>query len=116
HYRVEWLLRTRRIGTTFRPTRYHLMAALRWQVLGPDRLAANPRRAAEQCRRMVDLIWDPGAAERAVVKLLPTFNRIMAEEESAGVPPGEMVRNRRFAEAVRAAVLPAQRRDGGPSR
>jgi hypothetical protein len=50
------------------------------------------------------------------VKLLPTFYRIMAEEESAGVPPGEMVRNRRFAEAVRAAVLPAQRRDGGSSR
>jgi hypothetical protein len=64
---------------------------------------------------MADLIWDAGAAERAVVKLLPTFNRIMAEEESAGVPPGEMVRNRRFAEAVRVAVLPAQRRDGGSS-
>jgi hypothetical protein len=40
----------------------------------------------------------------------------MAEEESAGVPPGEMVRNRRFAEAVRAAVVPAQRRSGGSSR
>ncbi|WP_213456745.1 AIPR family protein [Rhizomonospora bruguierae] len=116
HYRIEWLLRTRRIGTSIRPARYHLMAALRWQVLGPDRLAANPRRAAEQCRRMIDLVWDPGAAERAVVKLLPTFNRIMAQEESAGIPPGEMVRNRRFTEAVRAAVLPAQRRDGGTSR
>jgi hypothetical protein len=40
------------------------MAALRWQVLGPDRLVANSRRAAEQCRRMADLVWDPGAAER----------------------------------------------------
>jgi hypothetical protein len=50
------------------------------------------------------------------VKLLPTFHRIMAEEESAGVPPGEMMRNRRFAEAIRAAVLTAQRRDAGSSR
>ncbi|MBM2615840.1 hypothetical protein JIG36_09760 [Actinoplanes sp. LDG1-06] len=83
------------------------MVALRWQTLGPDRLSAQPERAAEQCRRMIDLIWDPGAAERAIVKLLPAFTQIMAAEEAAGVPPGEMVRNRRFAEAVRSAVVPA---------
>jgi hypothetical protein len=105
HYRIEWLLRTRRIRTTFRPARYHLMAALRWQMLGPDRLPSNPRRAAEQCRRMLDLVWDPGAAEQAVLRLLPTFTEIIAGEEAAGIPPGEMVRIRRFADAVRAAVL-----------
>ncbi len=106
HYRLEWLLRTRRIRTTLRPARYHLMAALRWQVLGRDPLADNPRRAADQCRRLIDLVWEPGAAERAVLKLVPLLNEIIAKEEAAGIPLGEMVRNRRFADAVRAAVLP----------
>jgi hypothetical protein len=110
HYRIEWLLRTRRIRTTFRPARYHLMAALRWQVLGADRLTTNPRRVADQCRKMLDLMWDPGAAEQAVLRLLPQLTGIIADEEAAGIPLGEMVRNRRFADAVRAAVVPGPRR------
>jgi hypothetical protein len=110
HYRIEWLLRTRRIRATFRPARYHLMAALRWQVLGADRLTANPRRVADQCRKMLDLMWDPGAAEQAVLRLLPQLTGIIADEEAAGIPLGEMVRNRRFADAVRAAVVPGPRR------
>ncbi|MFI5925619.1 AIPR family protein [Micromonospora sp. NPDC051543] len=105
HYRLEWLLRTRRIRTTLRPARYHLMAALRWQVLGTERLTTNPRRASEQCRRLLDLLWDPGASEQAVLKLLPTLGRIIDVEQRSGVPLGQMVRNRRFADAVRAAVL-----------
>lgn len=107
HYRIEWLLRTRRLLPRLRPVRYHLMAALRWRVLGAAPLAGNPRRAEEQCRRLLDLIWEPGRAEQAVLKLVPDINRIIEAEEAAGVPLGEMVRNRRFADTVRTAVLPA---------
>ncbi|MEV0895660.1 AIPR family protein [Actinoplanes sp. NPDC049802] len=108
HYRIEWLLRTRRLLPRLRPVRYHLMAALRWKTLGVAPLASHPRRAVEQCRRMLDLLWEPGRAEQAVLKLLPDLNRIIDREQAAGVPLGEMVRNRRFADAVRAAVLPME--------
>ncbi|GAA0446830.1 hypothetical protein Aca07nite_57370 [Actinoplanes capillaceus] len=106
HYRVEWLLRTRRLLPRLRPVRYHLMTALRWRVLGAAPVASHPRRAVEQCRRLLDLVWEPGKAEQAVLKIVPDLNRIIEREEAAGVPLGEMVRNRRFADAVRAAVLP----------
>jgi hypothetical protein len=59
---------------------------------------------------MLDLMWDPGAAEQAVLRLLPQLTGIIADEEAAGIPLGEMVRNRRFADAVRAAVVPGPRR------
>jgi hypothetical protein len=106
HYRIEWLLRTRRIRASFRPVRYHLMAAMRWQMLGSARLASSPKQAAEQCRRLLDLVWEPSSAEQAVLKLVPHFDKIIDGEQAAGVPLGEMVRNRRFSEAVRAAILP----------
>jgi hypothetical protein len=104
-YRIEWLLRTRRVRAGLRPVRYHLMAALRWQLLGDERLPASPKKASEQCRRLIELVWEPGKAEQAVLKLIPTLTEIIGKEEATGVPLGEMVRNRRFADAVRAAVL-----------
>ncbi|WP_306204683.1 AIPR family protein [Actinoplanes sp. RD1] len=107
YYRLEWLLRTRRVRSALRPVRYHLMAALRWQILGVDRLASAPKKAADQCRRLTDVVWDSGAAERAVLKLIPLITEIIEKEEAAGVPLGEMVRNRRFADAVRTAVTRA---------
>ncbi|MBB2948133.1 hypothetical protein FB565_007904 [Actinoplanes lutulentus] len=105
HYRIEWLLRTRRIRAAFRPARYHILAALRWRILGPDRLPANPRIAKAQCQKLADLLWNPGAAEQTVLSLLPDFDRIIEAEKATGVPVGEMVRTRRFADSVRAAVL-----------
>jgi hypothetical protein len=107
HYRIEWLLRTRRLLPELRPVRYHLMAALRWRVLGAVPLSGNPRRAADQCRKLLDLIWEPGLAEQAVLKLVPEINKIIVAEDAAGVPLGEMVRNRRFADAVRAVACPS---------
>ncbi len=44
HYRIEWLLRTRRIPSGLRPARYHLLAALRWP------LCAGRRSGRTGCR------------------------------------------------------------------
>jgi hypothetical protein len=81
------------------------MAALKLRALGPNRLASSPKEAAKQCEKLAALVWDTGAAEREIFKLLPALNGIIENEESAGVPLGEMVRNKRFGDAVRAAVL-----------
>ncbi|WP_199514143.1 AIPR family protein [Nucisporomicrobium flavum] len=105
HYRLEWLFRNRRVRSFYRPTRYHLMAALKVRAIGPDRLASSPKEAVKQCEKLATLVWDTGAAEREVFKLLPALNGIIEKEAAAGVPLGEMVRNKRFADAVRAAVV-----------
>lgn len=89
HYRIEWLLRTRRIRTQLRPARFHLLAALRWHVLGDARLASAPKQAAEQCRRLLDPLWDASAAERAFASLVPVIDNIIAVERPPGSPWGD---------------------------
>ncbi|MDG4833634.1 AIPR family protein [Solwaraspora sp. WMMD1047] len=101
HYRVEWLFRTRRIPARLRPARFHLMAAVKRQLLGDGRPPNAPKQARDWARKLTEVMWPEGAAERLVVGLLPAITRAIEIEERAGVPLGEMVRNRRFAELVR---------------
>jgi hypothetical protein len=51
------------------------------------------------------VVWDPPAAERLVIDLLPAARRSIDAERAAGTPLSEAVRTRRFAERVRREVL-----------
>jgi hypothetical protein len=90
--------------------RYHLMAAIKLSLLGAERLARSPRRAVQQCQKILDVVWDPGASERLVFQVLPAIARTIEIEKQAGVPLGEMVRNRRFADRMRRDLLGAEQK------
>ena len=64
----------------------------------------------QQCQRILDVIWDPGASVRLVFQVLPAITRAIEAEKQAGVPLGEMVRNRRFADQVRQDLLGIERK------
>jgi hypothetical protein len=104
YYRLEWLFRNRRIDRQYGPARYHLLAGIRWRLLGDRPLPAPPKAAAAECQRILDTMWSPLAAEDLVTKLLT------AVEEASGAAgkPGllsDAVRTRRFAEHFRRVVL-----------
>jgi hypothetical protein len=109
-YRLEWLLRNRKIPSSFGPARYHLLAAIKLYLSGAAPLPANPKARQALCKKILDAMWSPLQAEYLVHRLLPALTAAVKEEEKAGVPLGEMVRTQRFAERVRAQVLavPAQ--------
>ncbi|GAB4083901.1 AIPR family protein [Myceligenerans cantabricum] len=101
-YRLEWLIRNRRVSRGYRPTQYHLMALIRQRLLGPAPVPTHDRAVTRACTRILDVIWDAEAAERLVVHdLLPAIQRVIEAEKEAGVPLGEAVRNERFAERAR---------------
>jgi hypothetical protein len=102
-YRVEWLIRNRRIPNSCRPARYHLLAALKLRLLGPDKLTHSSKAAVRQCQRILDVVWDPNESERLVLELLGPLQRAIDAEP--GVRLGEIVRTQRFAESVRREVL-----------
>lgn len=106
HYRLEWLTRNRRIATSYRPALYHLLAAIALRLLrSPAARQQSPKAAAQECERILTVMWDPLSAEKLVLELLPLLQRAIDAELTTGVPLGEMVRTQRFAERVRREVL-----------
>lgn len=104
-YRLEWLIRNRRIPTAYSPARYHLLAAIKLRLLGPGPVSSSPRAAERECERILKVVWDPIASEHLVLDLLRPLQRAIDAELEGGVPPGEMVRTQRFAERFRREVL-----------
>lgn len=103
-YRVEWLLRNKRIDKKYAPARYHLLAAVRWQAMGTKAPDHRPRVAEEKCTQLLRDIWDPNASERLFTRLLRPLQRAM-DAEPPSVPVGEMVRTQRFADRFRQELL-----------
>jgi hypothetical protein len=101
HYRIDWLLRTHRVQAELRPVRYHLIAAIKLRLFGERRLPSAPKEAAKACQRVLDVMWDAGASERLIAELLPAITKAIDVEKAAGVPLGEMVRLKRFADLIR---------------
>lgn len=99
-YRLEWLIRNRRIDKRYSPARYHLLAAAKLRLLGPGQVTHTARVAERDCQRVLKVVWDPNASEQLFTQLLGPLERAMAAE-SGNVPPGEMVRTQRFADRFR---------------
>lgn len=104
-YRLEWLIRNRRIPKTYSPARYHLLAAIKLRLVGAGALPRNSRAAEQECQRILKVVWDASASEHLVLELLRPLQRAIDAELEGGVPPGEMVRTQRFAERFRREVL-----------
>jgi hypothetical protein len=104
-YRLEALIRNRRIPSNYSPARYHILSAMKMRVIGPGPLPRAPRAAAADCNKLLEIVWDPAASERLVLNLLPALQRSIDAERAGGAPLSEVVRTRRFAERVRQEVV-----------
>jgi len=109
YYRVEWLIRNRRIETKYSAVRYHLLAAVMMRLCGPHPLPRNNRKAVEKaCNAVLTVMWDASKAEGLVGELLARIKKVVERETARGIPLGEMVRTQRFADSVRKELgLPA---------
>ncbi|MFG1925456.1 AIPR family protein [Cryptosporangium sp. NPDC048952] len=104
-YRLEWLLRNRKVDTSrYGPARYHILAAIKTFVLG-GALPSGLKAVQKACQKLLNTMWDPIQAESVVKHLLPAIDAAQVEETKSGVPLGEMVRTQRFADRVKAEVL-----------
>lgn len=106
HYRLEWLIRNGRVSNQFRPALYHLLAAIKTRLLKSVNVPSmNAKGADRECERILAVMWDANEAEKLVLDLIPPLQRAIDAEKANGVPLGEMVRTKRFADRVRAEVL-----------
>ena len=105
YYRLESLIRSGRIPSDLSPARYHILSAVKLQVIGSGPLPSAPKKAKAMCDTLLDVIWDPPGSERRVLDLVPALYRAIESERPTGTSLSEMVRTRRFAERVRQEVL-----------
>jgi hypothetical protein len=57
-YRVEWLIRNKKIDRKYGPAKYHIMTAFKTLILGSVDLDRSPRKAEAQCKNILDVVWD----------------------------------------------------------
>jgi hypothetical protein len=103
YYRLEWLFRNRKVDRAYSPARYHLLAAVRWRLLGDTMLPTQPRALSVACNKILDRMWSPLAAEDLVTQLLPAVDAALAAEGKTAL--SDAVRTQRFADRFRNAVL-----------
>ncbi|MFF1450678.1 AIPR family protein [Streptomyces sp. NPDC058274] len=108
-YRVEWLFRNKRIDRKYAPSKYQLLMAVKVYLLGAGDLPQGNRLADRECKKILDVVWDPIASEELIQRLLPAVDQAALGEDSSGVITRDTVRTQRFAETLRREV---QRLDG----
>ncbi|WP_037705859.1 AIPR family protein [Streptomyces sp. AA1529] len=103
-WRIEWLFRNKRIDRKYTPAKYQLLMAVKIYLLGTGDLPKGNRLASRECQKILDVIWDPIAAEGLIQKLLPAVDVAAAQEDASGVITRDTVRTQRFAENLRREV------------
>jgi hypothetical protein len=108
YYRLESLIRRGRIPSDLSPTRYHILSAMKLQVIGPGPLPKAAKKADAACGKLLDIVWDQQKSEQLVLDLVPALYRAIDSERPSRTSLSEVVRTRRFAERVRQEVLGAR--------
>jgi AIPR protein len=85
HYRIESLLRNRRLSPDLRSHRYHLLAAIKWRLLGEERIPQRLSSVAEFTNRIVDVLWDEGSSERLMVELMSRLDAVFTGKTSVDI-------------------------------
>lgn len=105
YYRIEWLLRNRRIDRSYSPARYQLLAAIKLRLIGDGPLPAGNRKSKAECDKILEVIWDAQAAEDLVKELLPVIDEAVSEETPGLTLTRDTVRTRSFTDRVKTKVL-----------
>jgi hypothetical protein len=105
YYRIEWLLRNRRIDRRYSPARYQLLSAIKLRVIGDGPLPTGNRRSKPECDKILEIIWDAQKAEDLVKELLPLIDAAVADETPGQPLSRDTVRTRSFTDRVKEKVL-----------
>ncbi|MEU5051485.1 AIPR family protein [Streptomyces sp. NPDC021096] len=103
-YRIEWLFRNKRIDRSYTPAKYQLLMAIKIYLIGSGNLPQGARLADRECKKILDTVWNPGAAEDLVQHLLPAVDAAAKLEDPSGMLTRDTVRTQRFAENLRREV------------
>ncbi|MFG1855997.1 AIPR family protein [Actinomadura geliboluensis] len=104
-YRIDWLFRNKRLDRRYSPAKYQLLMAIKVYLLGEGALPQGNRLAERECRKILDVVWEPHKAEELVQELLPAVDAAARAESNTDVITRDTVRTQRFADNLRREIL-----------
>jgi hypothetical protein len=105
-YRVEYLIRNHKIPALYAPTKFHLVAAVKYRLVGGGKIPGTISQRRETCATILDVVWDAARAEDLVGSLLP----VLLEARNAESPEAvgfdyALLKNKRFGERVKSLIV-----------
>lgn len=104
YYRLEWLFRNGRLGSSYKPARYQLLMAMRRYIHGDATVPKAAKYCDAYCQDILGQIWDPHLSEELAIRLLPAIDFAVSETEEDGILDRDTVRTQTFTDLVRTRV------------
>lgn len=98
-YRVEWLLRNKKIDRKYAPAKYHIMSALKMYVMGEKQLERSKRKAERQCKELLALVWDAQRSTAVMESIIGAVDRAI-EVGRTGELLRDFMRSQKFTTAL----------------
>lgn len=98
-YRVEWLIRNRKIDGAYAPAKYHLMGAIKTMVLGEVELDPSPRKAEKQCKAILDVVWDVSRSTNIMQLIIEAVDKAIERARTTELVR-DFLRSQRFTAAL----------------
>ena len=102
-YRIDWLLRNKRIDKKYATAKYQLLMAIKHYIHGPSPIAASPRKAEAQCKRITAAMWSVPKSEEIIKLLLNAVDAAVSLEDRP-LLDRDTVRTQRFTDALQNEV------------
>jgi hypothetical protein len=104
YYRLEWLFRSGRLESKYKPARYQLLMAMRRYIHGDSAVPRAAKYCEAYCQEVLKEIWDPVRSEELALRLLPAIDFAVSTTEEDGVLDRDTVRTQTFTDMVEAQV------------
>jgi hypothetical protein len=75
-YRLEYLFRNATVPAKYKPARYHMLMALRYQLAGADHPPLNSDKVEKYCQKMLDTLWEDQEAAKAFATTLKPISKL----------------------------------------
>lgn len=78
-YRIEWVIRNKKIDRKYSPAKYHLMGAFKSVILGDVELPRSPRKAELKCNEILKIAWDADESTKLVREIIEAVDEAISK-------------------------------------
>jgi len=100
HYKLEFLFRNGALPVKFKPARYHLLMAFRYEVAGAEMPAMTANKMEGYSEKICNVLWDDSAAQRAFIKC----TKYVEKASGQGALTRDTVKTQSFTDAVKVTM------------
>jgi hypothetical protein len=98
-YRIEWMIRNKKIDRKYGPAKYHLMSAFKTLILGDVELDRSTRKAERQCKEILEVVWDAPRSTELVKTIISAVDEAISVSRTTELVR-DFMRSQRFTNSL----------------